>query len=194
VRARIGHQVEVLSSAPLFSGLPRRDLHEIAKVSSEATFRPGEVVVKEGVAGSVMYVILEGRAKVTRDGRTLKRFGPGEFFGELSVLTDTSRTASVLAETDLHCLTLAGKDFKGVLRKEPALAVRILSRLAERLVDLAPPGRLTGRLPRPTSTGASEARSTIAPWPRSSTWTPTGSGSSATRSAASSGPSRAWTA
>jgi CRP/FNR family cyclic AMP-dependent transcriptional regulator len=134
-RLRIGEQMAALSQAPLFSDLSKRQLRQIADVSAVASFGEGKEIVKEGVAGSVFYVILEGKAKVTKRGRTLKRLGPGEFFGEMAVLAGTPRTASVVSETQIHCVTLSAKNLRGVLTKEPGLALKVLEHVARRLIE-----------------------------------------------------------
>ncbi len=92
--------------------------------------------MKEDAAGSIFYVVLNGDAKVTRRGKTIKRLGPGDFFGEMSILTDAPRSASVVAETPMECLTLSAADLRHVLMDEPAIAVRMLTTLADRLSDL----------------------------------------------------------
>ena len=134
-RVRVAHRMEALSRAPLFADLSKRHLRKIADTSAVSSFGAGKEIVKEGVAGSVFYVILEGEAKVTKRGRTVKRLGPGQFFGELAVIADAPRTASVIAETPLTCVTLSGKDFRKVLNNEPGLALKVLEKLARRLIE-----------------------------------------------------------
>ena len=92
--------------------------------------------MKEGVPGSVFFVILTGDAKVTKGGRTLKRLGPNDFFGEMSILTKTPRSASVVAETPLECLTLSASGLRTAMNEDPSIAVRLLGTLAERLTAL----------------------------------------------------------
>jgi CRP-like cAMP-binding protein len=134
-RQRLSEQMALLARAPLFEGLPKSHLRKIAGASAARSCRPGQQLVKEDAAGSVFYVVLEGHAKVTRRGKTIKRLGPGDFFGEMSILTSAPRSASVVAETPMECLTLSAANLRSVLMDEPAIAVRMLSTLAQRLSD-----------------------------------------------------------
>jgi CRP/FNR family transcriptional regulator, cyclic AMP receptor protein len=128
--------MELLSRVPLFRDLSKAQLRTIADVSGSRRVRAGEELVKQGAAGSVFFVIVEGRAKVVRGGRTLKRFGPGDFVGEMSILTGAPRSATVVTETPVECLTLSGTNLRSVLRREPAITLRMLECVADRLGDL----------------------------------------------------------
>ena len=126
--------IRLLSHVPLFAGLSARDLRRVAGLAEETWFNPGRVVVQEGKPGSSFYaVILDGTARVTRRGRTIRKLRPGDYFGELALLTGGPRTASVIAESSLICLELEGKDFRQVVGTEPVLALRICQELARRL-------------------------------------------------------------
>jgi CRP-like cAMP-binding protein len=134
-RASIADRMAALSQAPLFAELSRRNLRRIADACGVASFGPGRQIVKEGVEGSVFYVILEGTAKVVRGTRTVRRLVAGEFFGELSVLVGTPRTASVVSETPIRCLSLSSRNLRSVLSQEPGIALKVLEHVAGRLVD-----------------------------------------------------------
>ncbi len=105
-------------------------------MSGARTFGQGEELVKEGVAGRVFYVVVEGRAKIVRRGRTIGRVGPGDSFGEMAILTTAPRSASVVAETPMEVLTLSGPRLRAILLEQPRIAVRLLDTLANRLADL----------------------------------------------------------
>jgi CRP/FNR family transcriptional regulator, cyclic AMP receptor protein len=122
-----------LAVAPLFAGLSRRHLRALTKVTTVGAYGQGEQVVAEGSGGSMFFVILDGRAKVVRGGRTITHFSPGDFFGEISVLDGGPRSASVVAETPLRCLRLGGKEFTEIATKEPQLAIGVLQEMAARL-------------------------------------------------------------
>jgi CRP/FNR family transcriptional regulator, cyclic AMP receptor protein len=122
-----------LAMSPLFAGLSKRHLRALAKVTSVGSYEPGAAVVAEGLGGSMFFVILEGKAEVVQDGRTVSHLTPGRFFGEISVLDQGPRTASVIAETPLRCLRLDGGAFTKVMEKEPLLAMPILRVLASRM-------------------------------------------------------------
>jgi CRP-like cAMP-binding protein len=135
-RRRIDDQTELLGRAPLFQGLSKRHLREIAKVSSARRVAADQELVKEGAAGSVCFLIMDGTAKVVRNGRTVKQLGPGDFFGEMSLLTKAPRTASVIAATPMECVTLSASALKKVLLDNPQIALAMLSAMAERVAEL----------------------------------------------------------
>ena len=124
---------EALAQAGLFAGLPRRHLRSLVKSTGVSTYPEGATVVEEGTTGSKFYVILDGRAKVVRKGRTVDRLSPGDFFGEISLLDGGPRAASVVAESPLRVLTLRGQDFVRMLSSQPRLALRVVRELGRRL-------------------------------------------------------------
>ena len=122
-----------MTEAPLFANLPKRHLRSIAKVTGVREYEKGASVIREGDPGSTFYVLLDGRARVVRGGQKVTHISADDFFGEISLLDAGSRTASVIAESPLRCLTLDEKDFAKILAGEPVLATRILRGLAARL-------------------------------------------------------------
>lgn len=134
-RVRIAEQIDALSQVPLFSDLSKRHLRKLADVSAVVSFGEGKEIVKQDVAGSVFYVILEGKAKVTKRGRAVKHLGPGAFFGELAIIVGAPRTASVVSETPMTCVTLSSRNFRSVLTSEPGLALKVLEHVARRLIE-----------------------------------------------------------
>jgi CRP/FNR family cyclic AMP-dependent transcriptional regulator len=124
---------QALAQAPLFAGLSKRHLRSIAMVTSVSAYPDGATVVEEGSLGSRFFVLLEGQAKVVRRRRTIARLSPDDFFGEISLLDKGPRTASVIAETPLRCLSLAREDLIDIISNEPRLAVAILRQVAKRL-------------------------------------------------------------
>ncbi|MGH2675453.1 MAG: cyclic nucleotide-binding domain-containing protein [Actinomycetota bacterium] len=133
VRRGIAERERALARAPLFAGLSSRDRRAIARAAGIVRYREDTPVVKEGASGSVFFVILEGKAKVIRKGRTLSRLRRGDFFGEMSLLDGEPRTASVITEAPSTFLTLAASDFHRVLDREPKLGLRMLQVMAGRL-------------------------------------------------------------
>lgn len=131
--AGLAHVEEALRGAPLFADIPKRHLRSIARVTRLSSHPAGRTIVHEGADGSAMYVLLDGRARVVRRGRTVARLRAGDFFGEMSLIDGGPRTASVLAVTPIRALKLEGQDFRRVVAGEPALALRILQALAGRL-------------------------------------------------------------
>jgi CRP/FNR family transcriptional regulator, cyclic AMP receptor protein len=132
-RGALAEREAALSKAPLFSDLPKRHLRSVGRVAWVREFPEGARIVKEGSLDSAFFVILEGRARVVRDDRTIARLRRGDFFGEISLLDQGPRTATVVADSSLRCLTLAGQDFRQIMEREPRLAVNIAAGLARRL-------------------------------------------------------------
>ena len=125
---------------PILFGLAEEDLEELARAAVERTFPPGSVVIKEGDAGDAVYFIVKGHVEVIKqfeDGseRFLHTSGPGEPFGEMALLQEGGRTASVRASDSLTVLEIGREPFLNVLGRSPSLSVRILVRLTGRLRD-----------------------------------------------------------
>jgi CRP-like cAMP-binding protein len=130
--------LDSLRTIPLFSSVSDEDLESIASLLIERRFPKHKTVVEEGLPGDYMYVIREGRVKVTKlsgDGREkiLELLEEGSFFGEMSLLDSAPRSASVKALTDVRILALARNDFLNVLRRSPDLALAVIQELTQRL-------------------------------------------------------------
>ncbi|MDR7522925.1 MAG: cyclic nucleotide-binding domain-containing protein [Armatimonadota bacterium] len=126
-------KADLLRRVELFSGVPARALGLIADKTVEVAFEPGQYIVRQGQVGTGFYLVVSGRVRVVRGGQILARLGPGEFFGELSVLDQSPRVAHVLAEEPTTCLALASWDFTELLEKNPKIALGLLRTLARRL-------------------------------------------------------------
>lgn len=139
VRAGIAERERALAATPLFAGLSKRQVRELARNSGVATYPAGESIVKEGAAGTVFYLILDGAVKVVRNGRTVGRLGSGNFFGEMSLLDGAPRTADVVTEAPSRLLSLSRSEFRTMLRSDGRLALRIMEAMAGRLRQLERP-------------------------------------------------------
>jgi CRP-like cAMP-binding protein len=117
----------------LFKGIEPDGLAALAELATAVDFPTGHVIARQGEIGTGFFVIVEGGVRVTRDGTVVARLGPGEFFGELSVLDRMPRNATVTAEGPTSCLALASWDFEKVLLDQPALTLAILRGVAARL-------------------------------------------------------------
>jgi CRP-like cAMP-binding protein len=124
---------EALASVPLFQGLSARQRRALAKVTSIARHRPDTTLVKQGSPGTTFFVILEGEVEVLAGRRSLARLGPGEFFGELSLIDGDPRMASVVSRTPTTSLNLNRRHFTDLLAKEPDLSMGVMRVLARRL-------------------------------------------------------------
>ena len=130
-------KVNALKSAPLFEGLSRKHLTQLARVSEDLEVESGKVLCKEGEVGQEFFVIVDGDVKITRKGRRVARRAGGDFVGEIALLEDVPRTATVTAETPLRLFVLTGRDFRHLLDENPAVERKVLRALARRLAELA---------------------------------------------------------
>jgi CRP/FNR family cyclic AMP-dependent transcriptional regulator len=130
-----GAPIELLAKVELFSGLDERELKEIAGSMREHRYEAGRAVVTEGEGGVGFFVIAEGSAKVSVDGGEVATLGPGSAFGEVALIADTKRTATVTAETELHCWTLTSWVFRPIVEANPALAWKLLQQMGHLLGD-----------------------------------------------------------
>lgn len=128
--------VTALAGVPLFADFTKRHLARLARETDELGFSPGERIVEEGMLGETLYVVLSGRAKVTRAGRKVGEVLPGDFFGELSALDAGPRTATVVADTPVRVLRLFRHTLRSLLADEPQLTVKLLSGIVRRVRGL----------------------------------------------------------
>jgi signal-transduction protein with cAMP-binding, CBS, and nucleotidyltransferase domain len=124
---------DLLARVPLFSGLSKRHLRRLAEHADVASFRGREFIVRQGQPGGTFYVILEGEAQVLRNGRTINRLEPGDFFGEISLLDGGPRTADVVAATPVSAIRVFKGAFDEMVAEEPVVACKILAVVAGRL-------------------------------------------------------------
>lgn len=122
-----------LKDVPLFSGCNDKQLQFIATQVEELDFPPGRVLCEEGRSGGDFFVVLSGTAEVKRGGKALRTMGPGDFFGEISLVDGGPRTATVVASTPMHCLVLGPHQFQNVLHQNAEIAVQVLYEFARRL-------------------------------------------------------------
>ncbi len=134
-------RTELLASAPLLAGVDEAGLARIAERVVEVEFAADHVIARQGEVGTGFFLIASGQVRVVRDGQTLARMGPGDFFGELSVLDGRPRIAQVIADGPTVCLALASWDFEAVVKDEPTVALAILRGLAGRLRALTEAAR-----------------------------------------------------
>jgi CRP-like cAMP-binding protein len=126
-------KVELIKSVPLFSGLSKRELGEVAGIADELAIAPGTELTHEGAAGHEFLVLVEGTADVRRKGRKINTLSSGDFLGEIALVTGTPRTATVTTTAPARMLVITERDFKSLLRRSPPLQLKILEALASRL-------------------------------------------------------------
>jgi CRP/FNR family cyclic AMP-dependent transcriptional regulator len=126
----------LLAAAPLFAEVDAAGMDRIAERAVEVEFAADHVIARQGEIGTGFFVVVSGGARVVRDGVVIARLGPGDFFGELSVLDGRPRVAQVIADGPTTCLALASWDFEAVIHDQPAVALAVMRGLARRLRDL----------------------------------------------------------
>ena len=123
--------VDLLQRVPIFQGLDRRELERIAASMKPRTFRAGDTVTSEGQGGVGFFVIEDGKAKVTVGGEDRRTLGAGDYFGEVALLTDRPRTATITAETELRCYGMTSWDFKPLVETHGSIAWKLLQAMAK---------------------------------------------------------------
>jgi CRP/FNR family transcriptional regulator, cyclic AMP receptor protein len=123
-----------LASVPLLAGLEPKVRRRLAEVGKRRTYPPGEAIVREGTTGTALYIILSGTARVEKgDGERLAELSAGDFFGELALIEEHPRTASVIAESETDCLLFPSWEFMALLDEHPEVAIPIMRALIGRL-------------------------------------------------------------
>ena len=124
---------DALRSVPMFASCTKKDLGLLAGITKEQEFPEGRALCRQGETGVGLYVVLEGTTKVQVNGRTRRRLGPGAVLGEITVLDQGLRPATVVAETRVRALSIPAWDFRDLLKQEPDLAMRIVEEVCRRL-------------------------------------------------------------
>lgn len=126
-------KVELLKRAPLFSGCSKNELGALAMTADELDLRDGTVLTREGRPGREFFVLIEGTVAVTRNGKKLDDLGPGDWIGEIALLTQMPRTATVTATSPLRVLVITDRAFRRLVEEMPSIALKVLETLGDRL-------------------------------------------------------------
>jgi len=126
-------RIKLLSQVPIFQDLSKKELDAIARAAKEVSHREGAVLAREGDSGLGFFLIVDGSARVTVGDRARARLGPGDFFGEISLLDQGPRTATVMAETPITMLGITAWVFKRLIEQNPSIAAKMLKVMARRL-------------------------------------------------------------
>jgi CRP-like cAMP-binding protein len=122
---------DLLQNVPLFSGMKGKDLKRLANAMTEKRVDAGDTITEEGKKGVGFFVIESGTAQVTRGGEQKRTLGPGDYFGEIALISDVPRTATVTAETPLKCWGLAPWDFRPLVEGNATVAWKLLDSVAK---------------------------------------------------------------
>ena len=123
--------VDQIRRVPLFSDLDRKELDRIAASMKQRTFNAGDKVTTEGQSGVGFFVIEEGEATVTVGGDERRRLGPGDYFGEVALLNESARTATITADTDLRCYGLTSWEFRPLVETHGSIAWKLLQAMSK---------------------------------------------------------------
>lgn len=124
---------DLLARVPLFSRCSPEELRTVAALALVNSFEAGQIIVTQGAPGTAFYLIVEGRVEVVRDRSTIGTLGPGEFFGEMSLLDSAPRSATIRAIEPTSCMMLSSWDFRAALERHPSVAVKLLEAMTRRL-------------------------------------------------------------
>ena len=126
-------KVDALGRCPFFAGLSKDELRELAKVTEDMEVEEGKTLTREGASGSEFFVIVDGDVSVTKGEAEVRTLGPGDFFGEIALLEDRPRTATVTAKSPLRFFVLTRRSFRALLDRQPDLEEKVVRALEERL-------------------------------------------------------------
>jgi len=126
-------KVDLIASVSMFEGLGRRELEQIAQLVDEVDIPAGKVLMRQGETGAEMFVVASGRFTIERDGRVLRDVGPGAAIGEISLLAEGPRTATVTAAEPSRILLAGHREFHRLMDEHPTIRMHILEGLATKV-------------------------------------------------------------
>ena len=126
-------KIDLLRNVPLFAGCSKAELQQVAQLADELDLAEGATLIREGERGREFIVVADGTVKVTRSGKTLRELGAGDFIGEIALISDVPRTATVTATSPVRLLVVTDRAFRGLVEEMPSIATKVLQSLGERL-------------------------------------------------------------
>ena len=123
----------MIKGVPLFERCSKKNLAQVASIADEIDLPEGKVLTREGRTGHEFFVLLEGTADVTRNSKHIRTLGPGDFFGEIALVSRIPRTATVTTTSAARALVISAQDFRSLVDHSPAVALQVLEAVAERL-------------------------------------------------------------
>jgi CRP/FNR family transcriptional regulator, cyclic AMP receptor protein len=133
MRLRKDTKVEFLQAVPLFTNCSKTELQRIASLADELDLADGATLIREGERGREFLVIVDGTVRVTRKGKKIRDLGAGDFIGEIALVSDVPRTATVTATSAVRLLVITDRAFRGLIEQMPSIATKVLQSLGERL-------------------------------------------------------------
>jgi len=126
-------KIELLRNVPLFAGCSKAELQQVAQLADELDLAQGATLIREGERGREFIVVAEGTVEVTRGGKTINQLGAGDFIGEIALVVDRPRTATVTATSPVRLLVVTDRAFTRLLEQVPSISVKVMQSLGERL-------------------------------------------------------------
>jgi CRP-like cAMP-binding protein len=133
VRLHGDQKTDLISKVPLFSRCSRAEIKEIAKLADEIDLREGKEMTREGALGREFFVLLDGTADVKKNSRKVNTLGPGDFFGEIALVSRAPRTATVIATSPIRALVITDRSFRRLLDDSPQVKTKVMEAMAMRL-------------------------------------------------------------
>src|SRR5438552_11853180 len=130
-------KIDLLEHVPLFSGCSRKELGQVARVADEIDIRAGKTLITEGTPGREFFVLVDGTAEIRRRGKTIDTAGPGDFFGEMALVSDQPRNATVVTTSPVDLLVVTARNFRVLIEDHPLIALKVMRAVAERLPPTA---------------------------------------------------------
>ena len=126
-------KVDLIKGVPLFAAASKQELAEIASIADEIDLPEGKVLIQEGDTGREFFVLIDGTAEVSRGGKKVATIGPGDFFGEIALISKTPRNATITTTSPVRALVITDRAFRQLLDHSPQIQIGVLTALAERL-------------------------------------------------------------
>jgi CRP-like cAMP-binding protein len=133
MRLRKDAKSELLKRVPLFSNCSKRELAAIAAIADEIDLKEGKELTRQGAPGREFFVLVDGTADVIKNRRKVNTLKAMDFFGEIALIHETPRTATVKATSPVRALVITERNFKRLLKEQPEIQRKVLAALAERL-------------------------------------------------------------
>lgn len=124
---------ELIAGVPLFAGLSKKELSQVASIADELDFKAGKTLIREGELGREFFILVEGAAEVRRKGKLLAMRQAGDFFGEIALLCDRPRVATVTTTEPSVALVVTDGNFRNLVKRSPEIALKVLEAVGDRL-------------------------------------------------------------
>ena len=126
-------KIDLLKGVPLFAGCSKAELQRVASLADELDLAEGATLIREGERGREFIVVVDGTVRVTRKGKKVRDLGAGDFIGEIALVSDVPRTATVTATSPVRLLVVTDRAFRALIEQTPSIATKVLQSLGDRL-------------------------------------------------------------